>query len=133
MDRRSGLRALCGVARARARGAPTLGARAQRALWRLRSADPSAAADRQARTDIVLIKVSEQKDITNVEDNLSISWPWPRALFGYIATYAKRAGARVITYDWLFQERGRFSVGDAEELATALHGGSGQHGDRPRP
>ncbi|MBL0215078.1 MAG: adenylate/guanylate cyclase domain-containing protein [Myxococcales bacterium] len=89
-------------------------------LWSYDLRIRSAAADRQARTDIVLIKVSEQ-DITNVEDNLSISWPWPRALFGYIATYAKRAGARVITYDWLFQERGQFSVGDAEELATALH------------
>ena len=89
-------------------------------LWSYDLRIRSAAADRQARTDIVLINVSEQ-DITNVEDNLSISWPWPRALFGYIATYCKRAGARVIVYDWLFQERGQFSVGDAEELATALH------------
>ena len=88
-------------------------------LWSYDLRIRNAAADRQARTDIVLIKVSEQ-DITNVEDNLSISWPWPRALFGYIATYCKRAGARVIVYDWLFQERGQFSVGDAEELATAL-------------
>ena len=88
-------------------------------LWTYDLRIRSAAAERAARTDIVLIKVSEQ-DIASVEDNLSISWPWPRALFGYIATYCKRAGARVIVYDWLFQERGQFSVGDAEELATAL-------------
>jgi adenylate cyclase len=88
-------------------------------LWSYDLRIRSAATERTASANIVLIKVSEQ-DITNVEDNLSISWPWPRALFGYIATYCKRAGARVITYDWLFQERGQFSVGDAEELATAL-------------
>src|SRR6266513_5813940 len=64
-------------------------------LWTYDLRVRSAAADRRARTDIVLVKVSEQ-DIADVEDNLSISWPWPRALFGYIATYCRRAGARVI-------------------------------------
>ncbi len=88
-------------------------------LWVYDQHVRSAAANRVARTDIVLVHVSEQ-DIASVEENLSISWPWPRALFGYIATYCKRAGARAIVYDWLFQERGQFSVADAEELATAL-------------
>jgi adenylate cyclase len=88
-------------------------------LWTYDVRLRSAAATRHPRADIVLITVSEQ-DITSVEDNLSISWPWPRALFGYIATYCKRAGARVITFDWLFQDRGQYSVSDAEELATAL-------------
>src|SRR5512140_626939 len=76
-------------------------------LWSYDLRIRGAAADRHPATNIVLIKVSEQ-DIADVEDNLSISWPWPRALFGYLATYCKRAGARVITFDWLFQERGQF-------------------------
>ena len=89
-------------------------------LWTYDLRLRSAAAGRRADTRIVMIQVSEQ-DIASVEDNLSITWPWPRALFGYIATYCKRAGARVIAFDWLFQERGQYSVSDAEELATALH------------
>src|SRR5438874_377570 len=86
-------------------------------LWTYDLRVRSAAAERHASTNIVLIKVSEQ-DIASVEDNLSIAWPWPRALFGYLAAYCKRAGARVVVYDWLFQERGQYSVADAEEFAT---------------
>ncbi len=88
-------------------------------LWAYDVRMRHAAAGRLARPSIVLVTVSEQ-DIANVEDNLSISWPWPRAMFGYIATYTKRAGAKAIVFDWLFQDRGQFSVSDAEELATAL-------------
>jgi adenylate cyclase len=88
-------------------------------LWTYDLRLRNGASGRQAATDIVLIDVSEL-DIESVENNLSISWPWPRALFGYIATYCKRAGARVVVFDWLFQDRGQFSVSDAEELATAL-------------
>jgi len=88
-------------------------------LWTYDVRMRHAAGGRVARPNIVLVTVSEQ-DIANVEDNLSISWPWPRAMFGYIATYTKRAGAKAIVFDWLFQDRGQFSVSDAEELATAL-------------
>jgi adenylate cyclase len=89
-------------------------------LWTYDLRVRSAAKGRKPHANIVLVKVSEQ-DIASVEDNMSISWPWPRALFGYITAYCKRAGARVIAFDWLFQDRGQYSVGDAEELATALH------------
>lgn len=88
-------------------------------LWTYDLRLRSSAEGRRAATNIVLIEVSEL-DIESVENNLAISWPWPRALFGYIATYCKRAGARVVVFDWLFQDRGQFSVSDAEELATAL-------------
>ena len=80
-------------------------------LWSYDQRITTAAGGRQAATNIVLVSVSE-RDISSVEENLSISWPWPRALFGYIATYCKRAGAKVIAYDWLFQERGQYSVSE---------------------
>ena len=72
-----------------------------------------------ASPDIVLIEVSEQ-DIEDAEDNLDVTWPWPRAMYGYIATYCKTAGAKVVVFDWLFQDRGQYSVGDAEEFAQAM-------------
>ena len=77
------------------------------------------AAARHAATNIVLVHVSEQ-DITDVENNLSMTWPWPRAMFGYLATYCKNAGARAVVFDWMFQDRGQFSVADAEDFAGAL-------------
>ena len=72
-----------------------------------------------ASSDIVLIEVSEQ-DIEDAEDNLDVTWPWPRAMYGYIAAYCKTAGAKVVVFDWLFQDRGQYSVGDAEEFAQAM-------------
>lgn len=80
----------------------------------LASARPAAASP-----DIVLVEVSEQ-DIEDAEDHLDVTWPWPRAMYGYLAAYCKTAGARVVVFDWLFQDRGQYSVGDAEEFADAM-------------
>jgi adenylate cyclase len=70
-----------------------------------------------ASKEIVLVEVSEQA-ISDVEDNLALSWPWPRSLFGYIASYASAAGAKAVVYDWLFEDR-RF-ITEAEEFAHAM-------------
>lgn len=88
-------------------------------LWTYDLRLRESAEGRRGATDIVLITVSEQ-DITDVENHLLVSWPWPRELFGYLATYAKGAGARAIVFDWLFQDRGLSSVADAETFAAAL-------------
>ncbi len=71
-----------------------------------------------ASQDIVILEITEQ-DVEDAENNFGVAWPWPRAMFGYLAQYAQQAGARAIIYDWLFQDRG-FSVADAEEFAAAL-------------
>ncbi|HUQ08002.1 MAG TPA: adenylate/guanylate cyclase domain-containing protein [Kofleriaceae bacterium] len=78
----------------------------------------AAAKPADASKDIVLIDISEQS-IEDVENNLDLTWPWPRALYGYITQYCQRAGAKVLVYDWLFQDRG-YSVTDAEEFAAAM-------------
>jgi adenylate cyclase len=88
-------------------------------LWTYDSRVRKAAQQNPPRDDIVMVHVSEL-DIENVERNLSLSWPWPRALFGYIATYAKNAGAKAIVFDFVFQDRGQYSVDDASEFANAL-------------
>ena len=54
-------------------------------LWTYDQRMRTAAAERVARPSIVLVTVSEQ-DIASVEENYSISWPWPREMFGYLAT-----------------------------------------------
>src|SRR3970040_951332 len=78
------------------------------------------AADRErASADIVFIDIGEQ-DIENAETTLDLSCPWPRALYGYLATYCAKAGARAVVFDWLFQDRGQYSVSDAEEFAQAM-------------
>ncbi len=88
-------------------------------LWSYDLRARAAARSAEASPEIVLVEVSEQ-DIEDAEDNLDVTWPWPRAMYGYIAAYAKTAGAKVVVFDWLFQDRGQYSVGDAEEFAQAM-------------
>ena len=88
-------------------------------LWTYDQRALAAARPDAASRDIVMIEVSEQ-DIEDAEDHLDVTWPWPRAMYGYLAAYCKTAGAKVIVFDWLFQDRGQYSVGDAEEFAQAM-------------
>src|SRR5512146_1705283 len=73
---------------------------------------------KQASPDIVLIDIDEA-DIEDAENNFDVLWPWPRSLYGDITTYCKKAGAKAVVFDWLFQDRGGMGVADDEEFAKA--------------
>jgi adenylate cyclase len=72
-----------------------------------------------AAKDIVILDVGEQ-DLEDVENNLGLTWPWPRALFGYLAEYASGAGAKAVVFDWIFQDRGSYATDDLEGFAASL-------------
>jgi adenylate cyclase len=105
------LAALAAVAR------PELLERGEYWTYDLRARNAARPAD--ASPDLVILEITEQ-DIEDAENAYGVTWPWPRAMFGYLAAYTRRAGARAIVYDWLFQDRGQYSVSDAEELAAAM-------------
>ncbi len=84
--------------------------------YRARSAAGGKAA---ASPDIVILEITEQ-DLEDAENAYGVTWPWPREMFGYLAGYTARAGGKAIIYDWLFQDRGQYSVSDAETFATAM-------------
>ncbi len=73
----------------------------------------------QAAKDIVLIDIAEA-DIEDAENAFGIIWPWPRSLYGELAAYCKKAGARVVVFDWLFQDRGLIGVADDEQFAATV-------------
>lgn len=79
----------------------------------------AAASAHTASPDIVIVDVSEQA-IEDAENHLGVTWPWPRELYAYIAQYATMAGARAVVFDWLFMDRGQYSVDDAEAFADAM-------------
>src|SRR5690606_4942096 len=68
-----------------------------------------------ASRDIVLIDIAES-DIENAENVFDVIWPWPRSLYGTITEYCKKAGAKVVIFDWLFQDRGVMGIADDEEF-----------------
>ena len=67
----------------------------------------------------MLIDIGES-DIEDAENNFDVIWPWPRSLYGDITTYCKNAGAKVVVFDWLFQDRGGIGVADDEQFAEAM-------------
>ncbi len=88
-------------------------------FWSYDQRARTAARPAEASREIVLVDISEQ-DIEDAENNLDVTWPWPRAMYGYLTQYCQRAGAKVVVFDWLFQDRGQYSVNDAEEFAQAM-------------
>ncbi len=73
-----------------------------------------------AAKDIVLIDIAEA-DIEYAENANGLVWPWPRSVYGQIAEYAKAAGAKVVVFDWLYQDRGAVGgANDDEQFAEYL-------------
>src|SRR5689334_8028970 len=88
-------------------------------LWTQDVRARSAADHERASHDIVLIDVGEQ-DIEDVDRNMFLTWPWPRELYAEITTHLAAGKPRAIVYDWLFQDRGQYSMEDAEKFAKAM-------------
>jgi adenylate cyclase len=83
--------------------------------WRVRaSADPA-----NASPDVIVVDVADG-DMRDVEEQMALTWPWPRALFGYIADYIVKGGAEAVMLDWIFQDRGVWGVDDLEEFSDAM-------------
>ncbi|MDZ4694239.1 MAG: adenylate/guanylate cyclase domain-containing protein [Deltaproteobacteria bacterium] len=73
----------------------------------------------RASPAIVIVDISE-RDIKDAQKNFEVTWPWPRAMYGYLTEFATKAGARALVFDWLFQDQGQYGVSDAEEFAAAM-------------
>jgi len=78
-----------------------------------------AAQDEKPSPDILIVDVSEE-DLRAVDENLGLSWPWPRELFGVLVQVASEGGAQVVALDWIFQDRGLYAASDLESFATAM-------------
>ncbi len=93
----------------------------ERGEWWTYDQRARAAAHREdASQQIVVIDISDD-DIKNVETNFEgVSWPWPRSVYGYLTHVLTEAHAKAVVFDWIFQDRGGYSVNDAEEFAREL-------------
>ncbi|MBN1509084.1 MAG: adenylate/guanylate cyclase domain-containing protein [Sedimentisphaerales bacterium] len=57
-------------------------------------------------------------------ENPDWGWPWPREVYGAIAAFCARAGARVVSIDVLFTDPSGRGVPDDEALGQALRDGT---------
>ncbi|HTM20221.1 MAG TPA: adenylate/guanylate cyclase domain-containing protein, partial [Kofleriaceae bacterium] len=88
-------------------------------LWTQDVRARGAADYQRASPDIVIIDIGEQ-DIEDVDVNMLQTWPWPREVYAEITTHLALGKPKAIVYDWLFQDRGAYSMEDAEKFAAAM-------------
>ena len=70
-----------------------------------------------AESSVKLIYI-DQYSLGWVEKNLGIAWPWPRELYGIIATFCSKAKAQA--FDILFSEASSFGTDDDARCAAAM-------------
>ena len=70
----------------------------------------------------VVIVAADQDSLNDVDQALHYGWPWPRELWGNIATYLSNAGAKAIVFDIVFSETSTFQnvTGDDDTFADAI-------------
>lgn len=82
--------------------------------WRARLlAKPSAA------TEQVKLVLLDQSSLDWASQNMGLSWPWPREVYGPLLDYLKRNGARTAVFDVLYTEPSAYGVADDEALGAA--------------
>jgi len=77
--------------------------------WDLRvktGMDPGKASD-----EIVLILL-DQNSLDWAADTLGLSWPWPREIYGAVASFCRRTGARSLGFDVIYSESSAYGVAD---------------------
>jgi adenylate cyclase len=87
--------------------------------WRVRFFSP-----RETPSPQVKLILLDQASLDWAQrENPDWRWPWPREVYGAIAAFCKRGGARALALDMLFTEPSVWGVSDDEALGQALQAG----------
>jgi adenylate cyclase len=72
--------------------------------------------------DVVLV-AADQASLDRVSQRFVFGWPWPRDIWGNIASYVDKAGAKAIAYDIVFIEPSAYrnTLGDDESFADLIN------------
>ncbi len=79
---------------------------------------------REALSPEIKLILLDQASLDWAQQENSLSWPWPREVYGKIAAFCKRGGARVLALDLLFTEPSVYGVPDDEAMGQALKAGA---------
>ncbi len=86
-------------------------------VWDMQSRIMAAPTPSSAEITLVLV---DQESLQWVHENMGLSWPWPRELYGAVIDTINRHGAKAIGFDVLFTEPSTFGVSDDEALGQAI-------------
>jgi adenylate cyclase len=88
--------------------------------WRVRRlAKPGEATPR-----IKLILLDQTDLDWGRDSDMKLSWPWPRATYGAVTKFCRRAGAESLMFDMIYTEPSGWGVEDDDDFGQALAGSS---------
>ncbi len=67
----------------------------------------------------VVIVAMDERSLAAVDKTYHYGWPWPRELWGHIATYLADAGAKAVVFDMVFEERSAYQDRSRDDDAFA--------------
>lgn len=70
-------------------------------------------------TSSVVTILLDQKSLEWGRKENSLSWPWPREIYGAIADFCARAGAKALVFDVFYTEPSVYGVSDDQAFAAA--------------
>ena len=68
----------------------------------------------------IVIFLVDQSSLDVYEQEMGVSWPWPREMYSYIIDYCMEAGAKAVFIDFIFSESSVYGVDDDQKLADAI-------------
>ncbi len=86
-------------------------------VWDLQSRSLATPSPYTGEITLVLL---DQGSIEWVQENMGLSWPWPRELYGAIIHNLNRYQPKAIGFDVLFTEPSTFGVADDRALGNAI-------------
>lgn len=83
--------------------------------WRVK-----AFARKGPHTDRIKLILLDQQSLDWGKETMSLSWPWPREVYGPIIDFCRRGGARALAFDVLYTEPSKYGVADDEAMGAAV-------------
>ncbi len=71
-------------------------------------------------TDQIRLILLDQASLDWGKEQSGLTWPWPREIYGAVADFCRRSGARSLALDVLFTEPSSYGVQDDQALGAAM-------------
>ncbi len=76
------------------------------------------AASEPASPEVVVVEIGDD-DLRWAQENMGVSWPWPRTMHGYLASFAARGAPKAVVFDFLFEDLDK-DAAHTEDFAAAM-------------
>jgi adenylate cyclase len=74
----------------------------------------------KAASPLVVTILLDQYSLNWAKETNGLSWPWPRTVYGMVADFCRRGGAKALVFDVLYTEPSGYGVSDDAEFARGV-------------